>query len=369
MHRRRRPRPVRLGRDRPRVPPIPRRGVGHARSTIGAPLREGLPRGLPGRAVVDHHPPAAAGVPRGLPRVRRRAGRRDDRGRRRAPPRRRRIIRHRGKIEATIQNARAALDARRPLDELLWELRPGAAADAAARPFAEVPATTPESAAMSKALRRLGFRSSGRRRCTRSCRRRDGRRPPRRLLPGRDGRGARRAGGARPEACDAVPALARARSGDELEFARRPRRPRRSSVDRKPAPRAHSIRSSIDATRGRESSTARVNSALGALVEVVERASPTRRRRPRRPARTRRRAPGAGPSSAYPSERRSRSPRRPTRVRSRSAPRQNASQPDSGKPGVVGEPVRRDRVDRPDQPEQRRVHDHRVPRRTTARRS
>lgn len=71
-----------------------------------------------------------------------------------------RIIRHRGKIEATIQNARATLALEQPLDELLWSFAP-APRDASPRTFAEVPAVTPESAAMSKSLRKLGFRFVG----------------------------------------------------------------------------------------------------------------------------------------------------------------------------------------------------------------
>ena len=70
-----------------------------------------------------------------------------------------RIIRHRGKIEATIQNARATLALEEPLDRLLWSFAP--APRAAPVSFSEVPATTPESMAMSKALRKLGFRFVG----------------------------------------------------------------------------------------------------------------------------------------------------------------------------------------------------------------
>ena len=71
-----------------------------------------------------------------------------------------RIIRHRGKIEAAIQNARATLALDVPLDDLLWSFAPPPR-DTAPRSFAEVPATTPESVAMSKELRRLGFRFVG----------------------------------------------------------------------------------------------------------------------------------------------------------------------------------------------------------------
>nr|WP_139418442.1 DNA-3-methyladenine glycosylase I [Agromyces laixinhei] len=71
-----------------------------------------------------------------------------------------RIIRHRGKIEATIQNARATLELEMPIDELLWSFAPPPRA-AAVVSFAEVPSTTPESAAMSTELRRRGFRFVG----------------------------------------------------------------------------------------------------------------------------------------------------------------------------------------------------------------
>lgn len=70
-----------------------------------------------------------------------------------------RIIRHRGKIEATIQNARATLALEVPLDEFLWSFAPPART--APHSFADVPATTPESLAMSKALRKSGFRFVG----------------------------------------------------------------------------------------------------------------------------------------------------------------------------------------------------------------
>ena len=71
-----------------------------------------------------------------------------------------RIIRHRGKIEAAIQNARATLALEVPLEELLWSFAPPPRTTPP-RSFAEVPATTDESTAMSKELRRLGFRFVG----------------------------------------------------------------------------------------------------------------------------------------------------------------------------------------------------------------
>jgi DNA-3-methyladenine glycosylase I len=70
------------------------------------------------------------------------------------------IVRHRGKIEAAIGNAQAALELPGGLSELVWSFapprrkrRPGS--------FAEVPALTPESTALSKELKRRGFRFVG----------------------------------------------------------------------------------------------------------------------------------------------------------------------------------------------------------------
>ncbi|MGC4893410.1 DNA-3-methyladenine glycosylase I [Micromonospora sp. DT31] len=70
------------------------------------------------------------------------------------------IVRNRAKIEAAVANARAALDLPDGLSALLWSYAP---APRAARPrsFAEVPATTPESTAMAKALKKRGFRFVG----------------------------------------------------------------------------------------------------------------------------------------------------------------------------------------------------------------
>jgi DNA-3-methyladenine glycosylase I len=72
------------------------------------------------------------------------------------------IVRHRGKIEAAIANARGTLalrEAGRPLHELVWSHRPKPG-----RPhktIRELPATTPESLALSKELKRAGFRFVG----------------------------------------------------------------------------------------------------------------------------------------------------------------------------------------------------------------
>jgi DNA-3-methyladenine glycosylase I len=73
------------------------------------------------------------------------------------------IIRHRGKIEAAIANARATLDviaAHGSLAALVWSFEPSGRRPAP-RGFADLPSKTAESAALSKALRRLGFRFVG----------------------------------------------------------------------------------------------------------------------------------------------------------------------------------------------------------------
>ena len=73
------------------------------------------------------------------------------------------IVRNLAKIEATIGNARALLelhDGGRTLDELVWQMgehpereRPGKIGD--------VPPQTPEALALSKELKRLGFKFVG----------------------------------------------------------------------------------------------------------------------------------------------------------------------------------------------------------------
>jgi DNA-3-methyladenine glycosylase I len=73
------------------------------------------------------------------------------------------IVRHRGKIEAAIANARGTLalrDAGTPLDELVWSHRPKARR-AEPRSLKDLPPTTPESTALSKELKRAGFRFVG----------------------------------------------------------------------------------------------------------------------------------------------------------------------------------------------------------------
>jgi DNA-3-methyladenine glycosylase I len=67
------------------------------------------------------------------------------------------IVRNRAKIVATIANARAAADV--DLSELLWSFAPAAKPRPAT--LADVPATTPESTAMARELKRRGFRFVG----------------------------------------------------------------------------------------------------------------------------------------------------------------------------------------------------------------
>ena len=73
------------------------------------------------------------------------------------------IVRHRGKIEATIANARATLVAQEEygsLAALVWSFEPKGRRQAP-RAFGDIPSTTPESKACSKALLAIGFRFVG----------------------------------------------------------------------------------------------------------------------------------------------------------------------------------------------------------------
>ncbi|MEA2419856.1 MAG: DNA-3-methyladenine glycosylase, partial [Thermoleophilaceae bacterium] len=70
------------------------------------------------------------------------------------------IVRHRGKIEAAIANARAAAALDVPLAQLVWSHAPDGRRPAP-RALGDVPAITPESIALSKELKRRGFRFVG----------------------------------------------------------------------------------------------------------------------------------------------------------------------------------------------------------------
>ncbi|WP_329104734.1 DNA-3-methyladenine glycosylase I [Micromonospora sp. NBC_01699] len=70
------------------------------------------------------------------------------------------IVRNRSKIEAAVNNARAALELPDGLSALLWSFaRTGQREQP--RSFAQVPARTPESTALAKALKQRGFRFVG----------------------------------------------------------------------------------------------------------------------------------------------------------------------------------------------------------------
>jgi DNA-3-methyladenine glycosylase I len=70
------------------------------------------------------------------------------------------IVRNRAKIEATIANARGTLavqDAHGSLAALVWSFEPPRRARRAPRQWDDIPPLTPESKALSKALRSYGF--------------------------------------------------------------------------------------------------------------------------------------------------------------------------------------------------------------------
>jgi DNA-3-methyladenine glycosylase I len=73
-----------------------------------------------------------------------------------------RIIRHRGKVEATVTNARATvelIEQEGSLDEFVWRYAP--ASPPVPRSRSDVRATSPEATALSRDLRRRGFRFVG----------------------------------------------------------------------------------------------------------------------------------------------------------------------------------------------------------------
>ena len=74
------------------------------------------------------------------------------------------IVRNRLKVAAAIGNARAFLDAQQEFgsfDAFIWSFVGGSPVRNAWQSLAEIPAKTPASEAMSKALRRRGFRFVG----------------------------------------------------------------------------------------------------------------------------------------------------------------------------------------------------------------
>jgi DNA-3-methyladenine glycosylase I len=76
------------------------------------------------------------------------------------------IIRHRGKIEASVSNARAYLamierDGKGAFSKFLWSFVDGKPRKTRRRTLKDVPTTSPESDAMSKALKKAGFKFVG----------------------------------------------------------------------------------------------------------------------------------------------------------------------------------------------------------------
>jgi DNA-3-methyladenine glycosylase I len=67
-----------------------------------------------------------------------------------------RIVRNRAKIAAAIRNARAAQELPEGLSELLWSFAPAGPRPRPAT-LADVPATSPESVAMARELKKRGF--------------------------------------------------------------------------------------------------------------------------------------------------------------------------------------------------------------------
>ena len=70
------------------------------------------------------------------------------------------IVRHRGKIEAAIANARASLELE-SLDEFLWSFVDGRPLQNSWKALREIPGETAESKTLSKELKRRGFRFVG----------------------------------------------------------------------------------------------------------------------------------------------------------------------------------------------------------------
>ena len=71
------------------------------------------------------------------------------------------IVRNRLKVESTVNNARAVLELDGGFDELLWSFVGGSPKVNRRRKLSELPAATDESIAMSKELKKRGFRFVG----------------------------------------------------------------------------------------------------------------------------------------------------------------------------------------------------------------
>ena len=74
------------------------------------------------------------------------------------------IVRHRGKIESTVSNAKAVLRVQEELgslDRYVWQFVDGVPRVNQRRSLRDIPSSTPESDALSKDLKRRGFRFVG----------------------------------------------------------------------------------------------------------------------------------------------------------------------------------------------------------------
>jgi DNA-3-methyladenine glycosylase I len=71
------------------------------------------------------------------------------------------IVRNRLKVASAISNAQTILELDVPLSELVWSFVDGSTIQNAWQTMAEIPAETAESRAMSKELKRRGFRFVG----------------------------------------------------------------------------------------------------------------------------------------------------------------------------------------------------------------
>ncbi|KAA2264043.1 DNA-3-methyladenine glycosylase I [Solihabitans fulvus] len=67
------------------------------------------------------------------------------------------IVRNRAKIDAVLRNAKVVVELDEPLDEFLWSFAPDNSGRVRPATMADVPAVTPESTAMAKALKKRGF--------------------------------------------------------------------------------------------------------------------------------------------------------------------------------------------------------------------
>ena len=74
------------------------------------------------------------------------------------------VVRHRGKIESTVSNAKTFLAVQKEFgtfDDYVWRFVDGAPIVNQRRALGEIPASTPQSDALSKDLRRRGFKFVG----------------------------------------------------------------------------------------------------------------------------------------------------------------------------------------------------------------